>query len=227
MKEWGEFMYRGTVPGLSRVATVTATGALAGCVILQIWSLLCQVREHLGAVQSGRPVELWVTALYLALVILFSWCAARGESRAYRAAALSAAALQLFAAAACAVLACAQPAAGGTELARTALGLLLLELVVVPPALQGRRILPDGPDQVQLRVLHQLVLLAALIGRRSQGLRLLPQAVHLEAGLLAAALVGLAGCQVLLPHPRQGLLLLLVKDAAGPPAQQDGGQGHT
>ena len=140
MKEWGEFMYRGTVPGLSRVATVTATGALAGCVILQIWSLLCQVREHLGAVQGGRPVELWVTALYLALVILFSWCAARGESRAYRAAALSAAALQLFAAAACAVLACAQPAAGGTELARTALGLLLLPMNAMEYLRQGESV---------------------------------------------------------------------------------------
>ena len=118
----------GTAANEARTATFVATGALAGCVILQIWALLCEVRQHLGTSQSHRPVELWVTALYLAFVILFGWCAARGHSRAYRNTARTAAAVQMAAAAICAALVFVQPQAGGAELARVGVALLLLPL---------------------------------------------------------------------------------------------------
>ena len=84
----------------------------------------------------------------------------------------------------------------------------LAGFVVTPPALEGCRVLPDGADQIQFRIMDHLIGVTALICRRSQCLRFLTETIHLDPGLLAAVLIVGAGLDKLIPHSLQGSLLL-------------------
>ena len=98
--------------------------------------------------------------------------------------------------------ACAEQSGG------QALTQFLAGFVVTSPALEGYRVLPDGADQIQFRIMDHLIGIAALIGSRSQCLRFLTEAIHLDPGLLAAVLIVGAGLDKLIPHSLQGSLLL-------------------
>lgn len=112
--------------------TSLATVGLIACTVFHVWALIWVVREEAGHLVGGasRPLPWAETMGYLLAVLVFNWCAARGESQSYRVSAQALTAVHLGAALACGLLLSlgAEGPAGLLGELWAALGLLQLPL---------------------------------------------------------------------------------------------------